>query len=71
MAVAVDILREQRQCEIENALASVRIEGLEPSAEALAIFERYVDGELSSSEMDAEFDAYVERTYRPVPLPGH
>lgn len=71
MAVAIDVLREQRQLEVENALASVRIEGLEPSAEALAIFNRYIDGELSSSEMDAEFDAYVERTYRPVRLHGH
>ncbi|MBM3756715.1 MAG: hypothetical protein FJW38_22355 [Acidobacteria bacterium] len=71
MAVAVDTLREQRALEIENALASVRIEGLEPSAEALAIFERYVEGELSMSEMGAEFDAYVERTYRSVRLSGH
>ncbi|MBM3764124.1 MAG: hypothetical protein FJW32_01920 [Acidobacteria bacterium] len=61
MAVAVDTLREQRALEIENALASVRIEGLEPSAEALAIFERYVEGELTLEEMGCAVDDYLAR----------
>ena len=43
--------QEQRAKEIDNALASVRMEGLEPSEESKVIFQRYVDGELTSEEM--------------------
>jgi hypothetical protein len=63
--------RIQREREVENALASVRLEGLEPSAEAKAIFQRYVDGDLTSEELDRAFDRYFDRKYGPVPLPRH
>jgi len=59
----------QRQREIDNAIASVRLEGLEPSDGAKAIYQRYVDGELSSDELDREFEAFANRKYGPVRLP--
>ena len=63
--------KEQRVREITNALATVRIEGLEPSAEAHAIFQRYVEGELTSGEMGRSIDQLLDREYGPVRLPGH
>jgi hypothetical protein len=69
MAVIVEHDRAQRAGEIENALASVRLEGLEPSAGAKAIFQRYVDGELTADEMDAAMAELLDREYGPVRLP--
>jgi hypothetical protein len=70
MAVVVsDQARTQRAKEVENALASVRMEGLEPSEEAIAMLRRYVDGGLSSEELDRAFDRYFDRKYGPVSLP--
>ena len=66
-----DRAKEQRVREITNALATVRIEGLEPSAEAHAIFQRYVEGELTSGEMGRSIDQLLDREYGPVRLPGH
>jgi len=68
MAVITESGRAQRAKEVENAIASVRMEGLEPSDAAKAIFQRYVDGELTSEEMDQTFDAYLDREYGPVRL---
>lgn len=64
-----DRARMQRAREVENALASVRMEGLEPSADAIAIFQRYVDGDITSEELDRVFDMYFDRKYGPVRLP--
>lgn len=61
----------QRQREIDNAIASVRLEGLEPSDGAKAIYQRYVDGELSSDEKAKAFQEFLDREYGPVRLPGH
>lgn len=68
MAVLTDRLQTSRAREIENALASVRLEGLEPSGTAKAIFRRYIDGELTSDEMDREFDKHLDTEYGPVRL---
>jgi Antitoxin VbhA len=70
-AITLDRTRMQREREVRNALASVRLEGLEPSAEAKAIFQRYVDGDLTSEELDRAFDQYFDRKYGPVRLPRH
>lgn len=51
----------KRREEVENALASVRIEGLEPSAEALTIFEQYAAGKISLEEMGRKVDDCLER----------
>jgi antitoxin VbhA-like protein len=71
MAVITDRGRTQRAREVENALASVRMEGLEPSSEVKALFQRYVDGELTSEELDHAFDMYFDRKYGPVRLSGN
>ena len=67
--VTTDRAQTKRANEVENALASVRMEGLEPSAEAKAIFQRYVDGELTSHEMGAAIDQHLDREYGPIRLP--
>ena len=70
MAVQVsDRARMQRAIEVENTLASVRIEGLEPSEEAKAMFRGYIDGWLTSEALDRAFDQYFDRKYGPVRLP--
>jgi hypothetical protein len=69
--ITSDPARTQRAKEVENALASVRMEGLEPSAEALAIFQRYVDGVSSSEEMGRAIDQLLDAKYGPVRLPGN
>jgi len=62
--------REQRAKVIENTLASGRMEGLEPSAAAMIIFQRYIDGELTLDEMGAAIDEHADREYGPVRLSG-
>jgi hypothetical protein len=70
MAVTtIDRTGAQREREVENALASVRMEGLEVSPEAEAMFRQYVDGDLSSEELDRALDRYFDRKYGPVRLP--
>ena len=61
--------RAERARQMDDALASVRLEGLEPSDEAKAIFDRHVDGELTEAEMGAAIDALHDRKYGPVRLP--
>lgn len=69
MAVkTLDQARIQREREVENALASVRMEGLEPSAEAMGIFQRYVEGDLTLTEMGCAVDRLLDRHYGPVRL---
>ena len=70
-AVIVDHMRAQRVSEIDNALASVRLEGLEPSHEAQTIYQLYVDGELTADEMDFAIEQHLNREYGPVRLPQH
>ena len=70
MSVIVkDQAREQRAKDIESALASVRMEGLEPSVGAKAIFQRYIDGELTSEEKAKAMQEFLDREYGPVCLP--
>jgi hypothetical protein len=71
MAVLTDRGRATRAKEIENAVASVRIEGLEPSDDARIIFQRYVDGELTSDELDRAFACHLDHAYGPVRLSRH
>ena len=69
MAVITDHRRALRAREIENAIASGRIEGLEPSDGAKAIFQRYVDGTLTLEQMGEAIDEFADREYGPVRLP--
>ena len=61
--------RAARQDCVEQALASVRIEGLEPDEETKAIAERYVDGELTIWQMGEEIRAANARKYGSVHVP--
>jgi hypothetical protein len=64
MAVTTpDQTRIQREREVENALASVRLEGLEPSAEARDLFQRYVEGDLTLEEMGRAVDQLLDSQY--------
>jgi hypothetical protein len=67
--ITTDRAREQRAREIDNSLASGRLEGLEPSAEAMAIFQSYIEGKLTLEQMGAAIDEYADREYGPVRLP--
>ena len=69
--VIPEIEREQRASEVEHGLASVRLEGLEPSDDAKALFGRYVDGELSAEELEEAFANLFNRKYGPLRLPGN
>ena len=62
--------RARREEEYHQALASLRLEGLAPGAGARAIFQRYVDGELTLEQMGAEIDTLHERRIGPVRLSG-
>ena len=53
---------------MRQALASVRLEGLEPGEEAHSVYRRYVDGELTLDQMGAAIEALHNREYGPVPV---
>lgn len=61
--------RARRAQQMDNALASVRMEGLEPSEQAKVIFERHVAGDLTEAEMGAALDDLHDRAYGPVRIP--
>jgi len=53
---------EHRAC-IERAIASVGLEGLEPTGAAKLIFDRYVSGELTIEQMGTEIRASNAREF--------
>ncbi len=59
----------KRLDEVRQALASIRLEGLEPGHDAHSVYRRYVDGELTLEQIGAEIDALHDRvrirTYTP------
>jgi len=62
--------RAERRARIARALASVRLEGLEPTDAAKAVFDRYAAGELTTEEMAAEIRALDAREFGPIHVPG-
>jgi len=58
--------RAKRLDVVGQALASVRMEGLEPGDEAKAIFQCYVDGGLTLEQMGAEIEALHDRKHGPI-----
>ena len=62
--------RAKRQQAVDNSLASVRLEGLEPNDAGHAIFRRYVDGELTIDEMDEEIRALHALQFGSVHVSG-
>ena len=69
MAVIVEYDRAQRALAVENALATVRLEGLEPSAASHALYQRYVDGELTEDQLDIAMAELLDRDYGPIRIP--
>ena len=62
--------RTERQARVERAVASVRLEGLEPTEAAKTVFDRYVAGELTTQEMAAEIQALNAREFGPIHVLG-
>ncbi|MFN0168272.1 MAG: antitoxin VbhA family protein [Bryobacteraceae bacterium] len=62
--------RSERRARVERAVASVRLEGLEPTDAAKAVFDRYVAGDLTADGMAAEIRALNAREFGPVHLSG-
>jgi len=60
--------RAKRLSEVRQALASVRLEGLEPGGEAQSIYQRYVEGELTLEQMGTEIEALHDREHGPIPV---
>ena len=74
MAAIVSITEQERAKREEayrDALTNLRLEGLEMDEEAKRIFQRHVDGEITSAEFRAAIDDLNERKFRPVPLSGN
>jgi len=61
--------RAEREARVGRMLATLRLEGLEPTESAQAVFERYAAGELNLEEMGAEIQAINEREFGPLSLP--
>jgi hypothetical protein len=61
--------RIERQARVARAVASVRLEDLEPTESARAIFERYIAGDLTSQEMTEQIRALNAREFGPVHVP--
>ena len=63
--------RANRAAEVRQALASIRMEGLEPGEAALAIFRRYENGDLTLEQMGLEIKALHDRQHGPIRLSGN
>jgi hypothetical protein len=67
---SVDQERAERRLHVDNALASVRLEGLEPTEPAKAIFARYIAGEISADDLNSEIQTSNAREFGSVPVSG-
>jgi len=52
-----DGVRAERSRYVANALASVRMEGLEPHPEVLSLCQSYIEGELTLQELGSRIEA--------------
>src|ERR1700681_2765037 len=62
--------RAKRLDQVRQALASVRLEGLEPGGEAQSIYQRYVDGEFTLEQMGARLRRCMTESTDPYLYPG-
>jgi hypothetical protein len=60
--------RTRRTRIYEEALASVRLEGFELDEQTKALYQRYIDGELTLAELGSAIDELDDREFGPVPL---
>ena len=63
--------RARREEAYRDAVTNLRLEGLEMDEEAKRIFQRHVDGEITSEEFRAAIGDLNERKFRPVSLSGN
>ncbi len=56
--VVVSVDREQRERDVANTLGSLRIEGFELDAEARAILDQYITGEITLDDVGIVFTRY-------------
>ncbi len=61
--------RAKRLNDVAEALASVRLEGLEPGHDVQAIYQRFADGEITLEEARTEVEFVHDRKYGPVSVP--
>jgi len=74
MAAIVSTTERERAARGESyreAVTNLRLEGLEMDQEAKRIFQRHIDGELTSEEFRAAIDDLNERKFRPLSLSGN
>jgi hypothetical protein len=74
VAAIVTITEQERAIREEayrDAVTNLRLEGLEMDEETKRIFQRHVDGQISSEEFRAAIDDLNERKFRPVSLSGN
>jgi len=74
MAAIVSISEREsakREEAYRDTVTNLRLEGLEMDEEAKRIFQRHVDGEITSQEFRAAIDDLNERKFRPVSLSGN
>jgi hypothetical protein len=62
--------RAERRARVVRAVASVELEGLQPTEAARAIFDRYVAGEITTEEMAAEIRTLNARQFGPIHVSG-
>jgi hypothetical protein len=63
--------RARRTRVYEEALASVRLEGFELDEQAKALYQRYIDGELTLAEVGSAIDELDDREFGPVSVSQH
>jgi hypothetical protein len=63
--------RARRTKIYQGALASVRLEGLEPDDETKALYARYMDGELTLAEVGRAINELNDRDFGPISVSGH
>ena len=63
--------RARRTRVYEEALASVRLEGLELDEQAKALYQRYINGELTLAEVGSAIDELDNGEFGPLSLSRH
>ena len=63
--------RAKRTRVYEEALASMRLEGFELDERTKALYQRYIDGELTLSEVGNAIDELNNREFGPVSISRH
>jgi hypothetical protein len=62
--------RTERRARVARAIASVQLEGLDPTEAARAVFDRYVAGDLTTQEMASEIRTLNARQFGPIHVSG-